>query len=142
MTCGSFSDFHREVSPTLMARDYKDPPLVGEALEVEYLVRRLTPDECCRLQGYPDGWCKGLADEHPSEDEIGFWVHAFEEHRKATGRPGKTKTRNQIVKWLSSPGTDSAEYRAYGNSVAVPCVFFILAGIAWAEEQTIGGEKD
>ena len=142
MTCGSFMDFHKEVSPTLMARDYKDPPLVGEAPKVEYLVRRLTPDECCRLQGYSDGWCKGLADEHPSEDEIAFWVRAFEEHRKATGRHGKPKTRNQIIKWLSSPGTDSAEYRAYGNSVAVPCVFFILAGIAWAEEQTIGGEKD
>ena len=142
MTCGSFSDFHREVSPTLMARDYKDPPLVGEALEVEYLVRRLTPEECCRLQGYPDGWCKGLADEHPSEDEIAFWVQAFEEHRKATGGPGKPKTRNQIIKWLSSPGTDSAEYRAYGNSVAVPCVFFILAGIVWADEQTNGGDKD
>jgi DNA (cytosine-5)-methyltransferase 1 len=109
---------------------------------VEYLVRRLTPDECCRLQGYPDGWCKGLTDEHPSEDEIAFWVQAFEEHRKAAGKQGKPKTRNQIIKWLSSPGTDSAEYRAYGNSVAVPCVFFILAGIAWAEEQTIGGEKD
>ena len=60
MTCGSFMDVHKELSPTLMARDYKDPPLVGEAPEVEYLVRRLTPDECCRLQGYPDGWCKDL----------------------------------------------------------------------------------
>ena len=140
MTCGSFMDFHKEVSPTLMARDYKDPPLVGEAPEVEYLVRRLTPDECCRLQGYPDGWCKGLEIPWPTEDEIAFWTDVFEEHRRVVG--GKPKTRNQIIKWLSSPGTDSSEYRAYGNSVAVPCVFFILAGIAWAEEQTIGGEKD
>ena len=33
--------------------------LVG--LETEYIVRRLTPGECCRLQGYPDGWCENLA---------------------------------------------------------------------------------
>lgn len=135
MTCGSFMDVHKELSPTLMARDYKDPPLVGEAPEVEYLVRRLTPDECCRLQGYPDGWCKDLIVEWPSEDEIAFWIQVFEEHRKATGSKAKPKTRRQIIQWLIKPGTDSAEYKAYGNSVAVPCVYFILAGIVWASEQ-------
>ena len=143
MTCGSFMDFHKEVSPTLMARDYKDPPLVGEAPEVEYLVRRLTPDECCRLQGYPDGWCKDLIVEWPSEDEIAFWLQAFEEHRKATGSDAKPKTRRQIIQWLIKPGTDSAEYKAYGNSVAVPCVFFILAGIVWTcEQESLGNEAD
>ena len=134
MTCGSFSDFHKELSPTLMARDYKDPPLVGEAPEVEYLVRRLTPDECCRLQGYPDGWCKGLETPWPTEEEIAFWTQVFEEHRKAMGGKAKPRTRRQIIKWLISPGADSAEYKAYGNSVAVPCVFFVLSGIAWAAE--------
>lgn len=140
MTCGSFTDFHKELSPTLMARDYKDPPLVGKAPETEYLVRRLTPDECCRLQGYPDGWCKDLIVEWPSEDEIAFWVQVFEEHRIATGSEAKPKTRHQIIQWLIKPGTDSAEYKAYGNSVAVPCVFFILAGIVWAEAQQKEGD--
>ena len=142
MTCGSFTDFHKELSPTLMARDYKDPPLVGEAPEIEYLVRRLTPDECCRLQGYPDGWCKDLIVEWPSEDEIAFWVQVFEEHRTATGSEAKPKTRRQIIQWLLKPGTDSAEYKAYGNSVAVPCVFFILAGIVWANENNNPNEGD
>ena len=142
MTCGSFMDFHKEVSPTLMARDFKDPPLVGEASEVEYLVRRLTPDECCRLQGYPDGWCKDVEIPWPSEEELAFWTEVFEEHRKATGSKAKPKTRRQIIQWLIRPGTDSAEYKAYGNSVAVPCVFFILAGIVWANENNNPNEGD
>jgi DNA (cytosine-5)-methyltransferase 1 len=51
-------------------------------------VRRLTPLECERLMGFPDGW---------------------------TALDG---------------ATDSARYRALGNSVAIPCVEFILQGIA------------
>lgn len=26
----------------------------------KYIVRRLTPTECARLQGFPDEWCEGL----------------------------------------------------------------------------------
>ena len=142
LTCGSFMDFHKEFSPTLLARDYKDPPLVGEASEVEYLVRRLTPDECCRLQGYPDGWCKNVEIPWPTEEDITFWTHVFQEHKEVTGSKSKPKTRRQIIQWLIRPGTDSAEYKAYGNSVAVPCVFFILAGIVWANENNNPNEGD
>lgn len=53
------------------------------------LIRRLTPLECERLQGFPDGW---------------------------TDIPG---------------GSDSARYKALGNSVAIPCVDFVLRGIAY-----------
>ena len=137
MNVGFFATVE-EQTPALLARDYKDPPIVAPV--DEYLVRRLTPDECCRLQGYPDGWCKDLIVEWPSEDEIAFWTQAFEEHRKAIGSDAKPKTRKQIIQWLIKPGTDSAEYKAYGNSVAVPCVFFILAGIVWASEQKKEGD--
>ena len=43
---------------TLVATDYKDPQLVTYAAhgQPNYIVRRLTPMECERLQGYPDGW--------------------------------------------------------------------------------------
>ena len=41
------------------------------------------------------------------------------------------------VKWLTSPNSDAAEYKAYGNSVAVPCVFFVLAGIVWAQNKEV-----
>ena len=116
-----------EMTPALMARDYKDPPIVNP----EYLVRRLTPLECCRLQGYPDGWCKGLESADPAEEEISRWEKVFAAWDAVQGKR-KPKARKQIINWLRHPNTDAAEYKAYGNSVAVPCVFFILAGIVWA----------
>lgn len=144
ITTGSFMEVNKEVSPTLMARDYKDAPLVGEAPEVEYLVRRLTPDECCRLQGFPDRWCKDLEIPWPTEEDISFWTDVFDEYQHAVGSTARPKSRRQIIQWLMKPGADAAEYKAYGNSVCVWCVFFVLAGIVWAEEQTEtnGGETN
>ncbi|MDL2317924.1 DNA cytosine methyltransferase [Eubacteriales bacterium OttesenSCG-928-A19] len=130
MTTGSFTQVDREVTPPIMARDYKDPPLVGG---VDYLIRRLTTGECCRLQGYPDGWCEGLETENPTDEEVAWWQEVFETQRVALGKSTKPRTVNQIRKWLQSPRTDAAEYKAYGNSVAVPCVHFVLAGIVWAQ---------
>lgn len=55
---------------------------------VDYIVRRLTPKECCRLQGFPDGWT-----------DIGAWID--------------TKGK------LHKESSDSARYKALGNSIAV-----------------------
>lgn len=128
MNVGFFS-CEKDAAPPLLARDYKDPPVVQP--EPEYLVRRLTPLECCRLQGYPDGWCSGLESPVPSDLEIERWERVFAAWNAIQGKQ-KPKTRKQIIKWLRRPNTDAAEYKAYGNSVAVPCVFFVLAGIVWA----------
>ena len=57
-----FMDAGREVAAPLVATDFKDPPLVSRA---DYIVRRLTPTECARLQGFPDWWCRGLGTEDP-----------------------------------------------------------------------------
>ena len=130
-----------EVSPTLAARDYKSPTIVLPTRE--YRVRRLTPGECCRLQGYPDGWCENLGVEDPTEKEIAHWMQVFEDWKNASGEPGKPKTRNQVIKWLKDPYTDAAAYKAYGNSVAVPCVHFVLAGIVWCAQSDEGqGNKE
>lgn len=43
-----------DVTETLVATDFKDPPTVSK--EPDYIVRRLKPTECERLQGFPDGW--------------------------------------------------------------------------------------
>ena len=136
VTTGEFTAVGQEQAPPLMARDWKDPPVVGRPYD-EYLVRRLTPDECCRLQGYPDGWCKDLETPDPSEEDIRFWTDIFSEWDAINGKPDRVRTRNSIVKWLTSPNSDAAEYKAYGNSVAVPCVFFVLAGIVWAQDKEV-----
>lgn len=49
------------VGSTLMARDYKSASdLIVEQKQRKYIIRRLTPTECARLQGFPDWWCEGL----------------------------------------------------------------------------------
>ena len=118
-----------DIVNTLVATDYKDPPTVTE--EPYYIVRRLTPTECARLQGFPDWWCADLGTEKPSEEDVAFWREVFETHRAVTGSASKPKTDAQIVKWLKEPHADSAEYKLWGNGVALPCVCFVLAGIVY-----------
>ncbi len=117
---------------TLVATDYKDPPTVAE--EPYYIVRRLTPTECARLQGFPDWWCAGLETEEPTEEDIEYWREVFETHRLVTGSAAKPKPDAQIVKWLKDPHADSAEYKLWGNGVALPCVCFVLAGIVYYDQ--------
>ena len=127
MTTGSFTQVEKNQSPAIMARDYKDPNVVCPA--GEYAVRRLTPTECARLQGFPDWWCADLAAEAPSEDELSFWREVWDTYSRVTG--GGRRTDKQILKWLHDPYTDSAEYKMWGNGVALPCVWFVLCGIVW-----------
>ena len=122
-----FSD--SDATDTLVATDYKDPPTVSE--EPYYIVRRLTPTECARLQGFPDWWCMGLETEEPTEEDIAFWTEVFETHRKVMGTSSKPKSRNQIIKWLKNPHSDSAEYKLWGNGVSLPVVYYVLSGIVY-----------
>ena len=123
-----FMNAQEELAATLVASDYKDPPVVNQP---EYIVRRLTPIECARLQGFPDWWCDGLGNTDPDETEIDRWMQIFEMHRTALGKDTKPKSRNAVVKWLKEPYSDSAAYKMWGNGVALPCVFFVLSGIVY-----------
>ena len=83
-----------EIASTESARQHKDatglicqPPSAWDT-DCRNLIRRLTPLECERLQGYPDGW---------------------------TDVPG---------------ASDSARYKALGNSVAIPCVEYLMQRVA------------
>ena len=137
MTTGSFMKVEENVSPTLMARDYKDPTTIAPApQDISYTVRRLTPTECARLQGFPDWWCSDLGTENPTEADMAFWQDVFETHRRLVTHAKKAKTEKQIRKWLADPYSDAAEYKLWGNGVALPCVYFVLAGIVWAAQST------
>ena len=126
-----FTSAEEELANTLVATDYKDPPLINDTDGLEYIVRRLTPTECARLQGFPDWWCSDLGTEHPSDSEVYEWYKIFETYRKVTGGGSKPKTDKQIRAFLTDPHSDSAEYKMWGNGVALPCVYFVLSGIAW-----------
>ena len=80
---------------------------------METIVRRLTPTECERLQGYPDGWT-----------DIGAW----------TDSKGK----------LHKESSDSARYKALGNSIALPYWFWLLRRISAQYERpaTLGSLFD
>ena len=43
----------------------------------------------------------------------------------------KPKTDAQIKKWIMNPHTDSAEYKLWGNGVALPNVYFVISGIVY-----------
>ena len=116
--------FSEEVQPTMVA---KGPG----AVQSGYTVRRLTPTECARLQGFPDWWCDDLGTAEPTMDDLRYWYDVFETHRKIVGNSTKPKTLKQIAKWLRDPHSDAAEYKMWGNGVALPCVVFVLSGIVY-----------
>jgi DNA (cytosine-5)-methyltransferase 1 len=126
-----FTAAEEELANTLVATDYKDPPLINDIAGTQYAVRRLIPTECAALQGFPTRWCADLGTESPTYGEIAFWRDVFETHRKITGKYSKPKTEKQIIAWLKNPHSDSAEYSMWGNGVALPCVCFVLAGIVY-----------
>ena len=126
-----FTEANEECANTLVATDYKDPPIVNDGDEVDYIVRRLTPTECARLQGFPDWWCDDIGIPNPTDEDIAKWREVFETHAKAIGKTTKPKSDAQIRKWLQNPQSDSAEYKMWGNGVALPNVFFVLAGIKY-----------
>ena len=133
MTTGSYMQVEKDVSPTLMARDFKDPTSIAPVpQEVSYTVRRLTPTECARLQGFPDDWCHDLGTADPTDEEIAFWTDVFETHRRLVTHAKKPKTEKQIRKWLADPYSDAAEYKLWGNGISLPIPYFVLSGIVWA----------
>lgn len=124
--CGFFNCYEN-ISPTLLARTYKDPHIVaspektGSICAKSYpsklanqdivngcypavkggngmVVRRLTPMECERLQGFPDGWT-----------DIGEWCDSKGKLRKPS---------------------DSPRYKALGNSIALPFWDFLAKRIS------------
>lgn len=135
MTTGSFTQVEKNQSPAIMARDYKDPNVVCPA--GGYTVRRLTPTECARLQGFPDNWCANLGTEKTTDEELYFWHKVFKTYSEVTGC--KMKSDKQVAKWLKDPYSDSAEYKMWGNGVALPCVWFVLCGIVWYAQS--GGDN-
>ena len=130
MTMNSYVQVEEEKTPALLSRDYKDPTAVNSG----YTVRRLTPTECARLQGFPDWWCSGLDTPEPTVEDIAFWTEVWETHRRICNPSVKPKTERQIIKWLRNPHSDAAEYKMWGNGVALPCVWFVLSGIVFSTQ--------
>lgn len=102
------------------------------AISPNYSVRRLTPLECERLQDYMDGWTNIPGITAVSSEELEFWREVWYFHDKMQAKyPDKVRPRKDkaILKWLKSPTSDSVQYKACGNSIAVVCYEYVLEGI-------------
>lgn len=73
---------------------------LGEKKPRKWIIRRLTPLECCRLQGFSDWWEEGVE------------------------------------------GSDTARYKMWGNGMALPCVLYVMQGIAEAMGEQKEAEND
>ncbi|MDD3881906.1 MAG: DNA cytosine methyltransferase [Eubacteriales bacterium] len=117
---------------SVKARDFKDATdlvVGGGKPPRRFIVRRLTPIECQRLQGFPDGWGTPNPKADMSDDEAAFWECVRRTHAEATGkRYTPCKTRDALIKWYNGLHTDSAEYKMWGNGIALPCAAYVLQG--------------
>ena len=101
-------------------------------VSVDYVIRRLTPLECCRLQGFPDNWTEAIAIENPSAKTIREWMIVWAEWWRLIGRADGIqlpKDAKQTERWLADPVSDSALYKMWGNGIALPCAIFVFEGI-------------
>ena len=176
-TTGSFTQATEEVTPTLMARDWKDPTVVCYPAELHdfiadhnadaphqqdqlqaadgiarplvasthgssshhtktviydhphYIVRRLTPTECARLQGFADWWSFTETKDSLTDEEFSFWLEVRNTHAAINGREVKEYTKKQMLTWYNKLWTDSAEYKMWGNGIALPPALYCLQGI-------------
>lgn len=92
------------------------------------------PVECGRLQGFPDGWGKieQLAADMP-EETAAFWQQVYTTDCAIKGKkPQKAILTNtaRLAAWHNGLHTDSAEYKMWGNGMALPNALF-LCSVPW-----------
>ena len=99
---------------------------------VRYIVRRLTPTECARLQGFADRWGDIEEKTDFTDTEYQFWLDVRNTHAAINGKATKDYTKDQMVKWYNKLHTDSAEYKMWGNGIALPPALYCMQGIVEA----------
>ena len=132
ITTGGFTQIEEEKAPTLMARDYKDPTCVEhyDPSTRQYIVRRLTPTECARLQGFADRWGDIDTVDHFSAEEYEFWKEVRNTHAAINGKKVQDYTVKQMLTWYNKLQTDSSEYKMWGNGIALPTALYVVQGVA------------
>ena len=100
-----------------------------EKNNTRYIVRRLTPTECARLQGFQDDWGHPDHKEDFTEEEYRFWLNVRNTHAAINCKQKKDYTKAQMLPWYNKLHTDSGEYKMYGNGIALPCALYVMQGI-------------
>ena len=131
LTTGDYMQVNEEKTATLLARDYKDPTCVEffDTKARRYIVRRLTPTECARLQGFPDKWGHIEPKTKLTDEEYRFWLNVRKTHDAINGRAVKDYNEKQMLTYYNKLWTDSAEYKMWGNGIALCCALYVMQGI-------------
>jgi DNA (cytosine-5)-methyltransferase 1 len=124
-----------DLSGTLQAKtnggvsyNYIHPVIIKEP--TQYIVRRLTPTECARLQGFPDEWGHIDHKDRFTPEDLSFWQEVRNTHATINGKNVKKYTEKQMLSWYNKLHTDSAEYKMWGNGIALPTALYCMEGIA------------
>ena len=136
-----------ELYPTMQAKPNGGQSLnFSHAVRIRYIVRRLTPTECARLQGFADRWATPDYKDDFTDEEYRFWCNVYltklmidgkvvhnengELVHKTNKKPYKQKTKVQMLKWYNDLPSDSNEYKLWGNGIAFPNALYVMQGIA------------
>jgi site-specific DNA-cytosine methylase len=116
----------------------KGPGAVAVPDRHRYTIRRLTPTECARLQGFPDWWAAIPTIKDMDDDTVAFWQEVRSTYAAINGKTYKPATKKQMISWYNKLHTDSAEYKMWGNGVALPVVRIPIHGMAGLGAKTLG----
>lgn len=107
-------------------------PEVAQRKTPDWIVRRLIPMECGRLQGFPDGW----AEIEPLTDlrELPFWREVYAKDREIKGKKPNRKIvqadseegGRALMRWHDGLHSMAAEYAMWGNGMALPNALFFV----------------
>lgn len=114
----------KDESPCLNCNHEQPIAAYGGIPPRKYIIRRLTPLECSRLQGLPDDFADVPAYEDVSDGELDFWRDVWAKWAEINGK--NPKTDKQIRKWLQAPISESNQYQIYGNGIALPQWVWVL----------------
>lgn len=109
-------------SENLVAEQFLSP--------IRYIVRRLTPTECARLQGFPDWWGEIPKKDNLTDDEYVFWLNVRNTYAKINNKTTKEYSKEQMLSWYNKLHSDSSEYKMWGNGIALPNALYVMQGIA------------
>lgn len=102
-----------------------------------YIVRRLTPTECARLQGFADWWGCIEQKDALTEEEYRFWLEVRNTHAAINGKKVQDYTEKQMLTWYNKLYSDSNEYKMWGNGIALPPALYCLQGIREALDAAV-----
>lgn len=123
------------ISPTMIAKGASavsyEMYRCADENRLNWCVRRLTPKESERIQGYPDDWTVLSKIESMTDEEYEFYKAVYITDKEIKGKSiRRVPTKKQLINWHNKLDVDGTRYRQLGNSLAIPCALRVIGYIA------------